>query len=83
MFSMTIAPIVIIVIMLVGAKFILLDSFASMEAQLAEANVKRGLSALAKVLSELDNTVRDWAAWDDTYKFIQDANEDFKKIQSC
>jgi len=76
---MTIAPIVIIVIMLVGAKFILLDSFASMEAQLAEANVKRGLSALAKVLSELDNTVRDWAAWDDTYRFIQDANEDFKK----
>ncbi|MEM2081002.1 MAG: CHASE4 domain-containing protein [Candidatus Bathyarchaeia archaeon] len=79
MLAMTITPIIIIVIMLAGAKLILLDSFTTMEMQVAESNVKRGLSALANMLSELDSTVRDWAAWDDTYIFIQDANEKYKE----
>lgn len=79
MLAMTITPIIIIIIMLAGAKLILLDSFATIEIQLAESNVKRGLSALANMLSELDSTVRDWAAWDDTYIFIQDANEKYKE----
>ncbi|MCW4007230.1 MAG: ATP-binding protein [Candidatus Bathyarchaeota archaeon] len=79
MFAMTITPIIFIVVMLVGAKLILLDNFEAMEKQLAASNVKRGLSALANRLSKLDNTVRDWAAWDDTYVFIQDANEKYKE----
>ncbi|MEM3881283.1 MAG: CHASE4 domain-containing protein [Candidatus Bathyarchaeia archaeon] len=78
-FAMTITPIIIIVVMLIGAKLILLDNFEAMEKQLAASNVKRGLSALASMLSALDNTVCDWAAWDDTYVFIQDANEKYKE----
>ena len=79
MLAMTITPIIIIAVMFVDAKLILLDSFTTMETQLAESNVKRGVSALANMLSELDNTVSDWAAWDDTYTFIQDANEKYKE----
>jgi signal transduction histidine kinase len=66
-----------ILIMYVGAQFILLNNYVALEKQRAEVNVKRGLSALSNVLSELDNIVSDWATWDDTYAFIQDANEDY------
>ena len=75
--TMTVTPIIMILVMYVGAQFILLDNYATLEKQRAEVNVKRGLSALSNVLSKLDSTVDDWASWDDTYTFIQDANEDY------
>jgi sensor domain CHASE-containing protein len=75
--TMTVTPILMILVMYVGAQFILLDNYAALEKQRAEVNVKRGLSALSNVLSDLDSIVGDWAAWDDTYAFIQDANEDY------
>lgn len=75
--TMTVTPIIMILIMYVGAHFILLDNYATLEKQRAEVNVKRCLSALSNVLSELNNIVSDWATWDDTYAFIQDANEDY------
>jgi signal transduction histidine kinase len=75
--TMTVTPIIMILAMYVGAQFILLDNYATLEKQRAEVNVKRGLSALSNVLSKLDSTVDDWASWDDTYTFIQDANEDY------
>ena len=75
--TMTVTPIIMILVMYVGAQFILLDNYATLEKQRAEINVKRGLSALSNVLSKLDSTVDDWASWDDTYTFIQDANEDY------
>jgi signal transduction histidine kinase len=74
---MTVTPLIMILAMYVGAQFILLDNYAALEKQRAEVNVKRGLSALSNVLSELDSIVGDWAAWDDTYAFIQDTNEDY------
>ena len=64
--TMTVTPILMILVMYVGAQFILLDNYAALEKQRAEVNVKRGLSALSKVLSDLDSIVGDWAAWDDT-----------------
>ena len=74
---MTVTPIIMILIMYVGAHFILMDNYAALEKQRAEVNVKRGLSALSNVLSALDSTASDWAGWDDTYMFIQDSNEDY------
>ena len=75
--TMTVTPIIMILIMYVGAQFILMDNYAALEKQRAEVNVKRGLSALSNVLSALDSTASDWAGWDDTYMFIQDSNEDY------
>lgn len=74
---MTVTPIIMILVMYVGAQFILMDNYAALEKQRAELNVKRGLSALSNVLSELDSIVGDWAAWDGTYTFIQGANDDY------
>ena len=46
--TMTVTPIIMILIMYVGAQFILMDNYAALEKQRAEVNVKRGLSALSK-----------------------------------
>jgi len=75
--TMTVTPIIMILVMYFGAQFILMNNYATLEKQRAEVNVKRGLSALSTVLSELDNIASDWATWDDTYAFIQNPNEDY------
>jgi hypothetical protein len=63
----------------VGAQLILVDNYEALEKQRAEMNVKRCLNALSNELAELDSTATDWAAWDDTYAFIQDANDNYLK----
>jgi signal transduction histidine kinase len=78
--TLLILAVVLIVMTLVvsiGARFILLDNYEALEKQRAEVNVKRCLSALSNELSELDSTASDWAAWDDTYAFIQDVNDNY------
>jgi signal transduction histidine kinase len=74
---LTVALIIMTLVVYVGARFILLDNYEALEKQRAEVNVKRGLSALSNELAELGSTAGDWAAWDDTYAFIQDANDNY------
>jgi signal transduction histidine kinase len=76
---LAVALIIMTLVVYVGAQFILLDNYEALEKQRAEVNVKRCLSALSTELSELDSTASDWAAWDDTYAFIQDANDNYVK----
>ena len=56
---------------------VLLHSFGELEQRAVGKEVRRVLSVLSDELSTLDEIVYDWAAWDDTYKFIEDANEDY------
>ncbi|MGD8505923.1 MAG: CHASE4 domain-containing protein, partial [Candidatus Bathyarchaeota archaeon] len=67
----------LIAILYVASQTILLGGFAVLEEQDTHKNVERVQSALSAELSNLDAFVHDWAAWDDTYAFIQDANEDY------
>jgi len=69
--------IVMTLVVSIGARFILLDNYEALEKQRAEVNAKRCLSVLSNELSELDSTASDWAAWDDTYAFIQDVNDNY------
>jgi len=73
----TVALIIMTLVVYAGAQLILLDNYEALEKQRAEVNVKRCLSALSNELSELGSTAGDWAAWDDTYAFIQDANDNY------
>ena len=59
------------------SRVILLGSFAELEEQYARRDVERVLSALSDELAALDTMLFDWAAWDDTYIFIEDANEEY------
>ncbi len=56
---------------------ILLNSFVEIEERRTQQDVERAVNALSNELSSLDSIVGDWAAWDDTYAFIEDANAEY------
>ncbi len=60
-----------------GSQSIVLGSFARLEKQHVQDNIERTLSTLSNELSELSSKTADYAEWNDTYNFIQDANEDY------
>lgn len=59
------------------ANFVVLRSFAVLEEQETRKNVMRTTNALLNEYSDLNGKVADWAFWDDTYVFAQNANEDY------
>lgn len=68
----------IFILILYGiSHFLLLSSFRELEEQHARQNVARALNALEDHLTNLNMINQDWAAWDDTYAFIEDLNEDY------
>jgi signal transduction histidine kinase/CheY-like chemotaxis protein len=58
---------------------ILLGGFARIEEQNTRRNVQRALDAYTDEIAKVDITTHDWAAWDDTYAFIEDGNENYIK----
>ncbi len=56
---------------------ILLSSFARLEEKSTRRNVRRVKEALQEETTELSNLTEDWAAWNDTYEFIENRNEKF------
>jgi PAS domain S-box-containing protein len=61
------------------SRIILLRGFAELEKQSLGQNVERAKSMLFENLAALSSSTADWAAWDDTYEFIEDTNEDYIK----
>lgn len=64
-----------ILILFFGARSIIIGKFDRLESESMRVDVDRGMRALQKEIESLDKTVNDWAAWDDTYAFIEDHNE--------
>lgn len=58
---------------------ILLDGFAKVEEQQTRKNVKRVQDALSEEIAQLNLTTTDWAEWDETYAFIENANKAYFK----
>ena len=56
-----------------------LQNFAQLEEQWAISNVKRALVFLESQEQNLIAIAQDWAAWDDTYYFVQEPTEDYIK----
>lgn len=42
-------------------------------------NIERAIGALEREIATLDKFAHDWAAWDDTYTFVEDRNEEYIK----
>jgi sensor domain CHASE-containing protein/signal transduction histidine kinase len=68
---------VLIVVLYTISRVIVLGSFAALEEQYAHQSLERILSLVQDDIEALDLIVFDWAAWDDTYAFIEDANEEY------
>ncbi len=60
-----------------SSQSILLGSFARIEEEQARKNVKIVLGAFDSDVAAMDTLTHDWAAWDDTYEFIADGNEEY------
>jgi len=68
------ALVILVTVLYQAFQSVFLESFARLEEQFVRRNVERALDALDNDIATLDGTAVDWAAWDDTYVFVQDAN---------
>lgn len=68
---------IVVVFLYLYSKYMFLDEFMAMDEKSAKDNIKRVLNILDYEISSFSAVVADWSSWDDTYKFIQDANEDY------
>ncbi len=55
----------------------LLNSYTQLEKREVEEETRRAALALKGILEELYRQNEDWGAWDDTYQFVGDRNEDY------
>lgn len=58
---------------------ILTKGFARVEEQDTQKNVQRVVEAISDDVSALNGVAGDWAAWDETYSFIEDGDLDYVK----
>jgi len=56
---------------------ILLGDFTRLETQMVERNLSRAKTAFEQSQVALEQTVYDWANWDDTHRFVQDGNSEY------
>lgn len=73
----TIATLIIIINAI--SSLFLLEGLRKAEKKNAQQTVRGVLNVLDKTKEDFNSRYHDWAAWDDTYKFIQDRNKDYIK----
>ena len=59
--------------------FIIMPSFLELEREEAIKDVKRSVEAVQGEIHLVDFICRDWASWDDTYKFIESRSDEYIK----
>lgn len=67
----------LMVLMYAVADVTFMRSIAELEQANAEESVEKVQNILINELDELDATAWDWAAWDDTYAFIEERDEEY------
>ena len=65
------------VVLYLTVSSILVSGFNKVEDQAARQNVFRVVEAFQGEIAGLDRTLGDWAPWDATYTFVQDANQEY------
>jgi len=64
----------------ITSRFTFMRGLEEIEARNTSGNVEQVLGAFSYLISDLEADTADWAAWDDTYAFIEDGNDEY--IQS-
>ena len=67
----------LVIILYFISQTLLLRSFTQLEEQRTRLDVERALNALSSDVNAMKTLTSDWAAWDDTYAFIENANRDY------
>jgi PAS domain S-box-containing protein len=68
---------VLLLITLVVSGLEVEKSYSRLEKTSVEENLQRIANAMDNKLAALDNLAADWAVWDDTYRFVEDKNEEY------
>ena len=58
-------------------KLVIYPNFVELERVEARKDITRCVEAIHREIFHLDSLCHDWAAWDDTYEFIDNRNEDY------
>lgn len=66
-----------IIVMYMASTVILMGGFQTLEEQNTLQDVQLATNALSNEISDLNNTVNDWAVWDDTYSFMKNHNSEY------
>jgi adenylate cyclase len=75
---LTTLPLLGLMVILYGSlSAILHRSYTRLEQQDAQRNLQRVEEVMAGDLMQLQSLTEDWAAWNDTYAFIEDGNTDY------
>jgi diguanylate cyclase (GGDEF)-like protein len=64
-------------IMYGAQEWVVMPTFVELERTAAQRNVNRCVEALQRDLHSLGNMVSDWACWDDSYRYIEDRNQQY------
>ncbi|GAM11747.1 oxygen sensor histidine kinase NreB [Geobacter sp. OR-1] len=67
----------IIALLCIGLPVISFKSFALIERQELENDLKQSLNILNAEIQQLSTTAGDYSGWDETYRFVQDENEQY------
>jgi signal transduction histidine kinase len=76
------AAVIAVIVLTIIYMLLVMHSLQHIEDQNTNQTVEQAISALDNQLQRLDTLNHDWAAWDDTYNFVQSPteNEDYLKI---
>ena len=69
----------LIVLLYFLSQIILIGTFVQLEEKNAKQNIERGKNAILDDINRIDSITTDWAAWDDSYNFVQNSNEGYIK----
>jgi signal transduction histidine kinase/CheY-like chemotaxis protein len=58
---------------------ILLTTFTNLESDFAKSNVVRACNMIGGDLEKISSTAKDWAVWDDTYRFMRSGDSGYVK----
>ena len=54
-----------------------IGAITSTDEKIAQQNLHRPLAAIDQKIAGLDSRAKDWSAWDDSYAFAQDGNQEY------
>ena len=76
-----IAAVIVVGVVFAISQFIFMRSFQSLETTDTNLAVQQVTNALSDQINSLNKLNHDWAAWDDTYNFVQNPSENIQYIE--
>ena len=77
LFVVGLALVVIILLLVLYFRFFVLKDYLNLEEQYLTNNIKQSIKVIDNKINSMVTTAWDWAAWDDTYNYISDGNQDY------